>query len=83
MSIINQYSALWIAAVLIAIVAFLILRNRPRRQDLLVIVFLVAGLGTAWLILRPIQTPLMEDAAQVQAQIGQGTPVLLEFQSPY
>jgi uncharacterized membrane protein len=74
---------LWTATILIAIVAFFLLRNRPRRQVYLVIGLLIAGLATAWLILRPLQTLLIDDAAQVQAQIGQGTPVLLEFQSPY
>ncbi len=83
MFIINQYSILWIVAILIALVAFLLLRNRPKRQDYLVIGLLLAGLVAGWLILRPLQTPLMDDAARVQAQIGQGTPVLLEFQSPY
>ncbi len=83
MFIINQYSILWILAILIAIAAFLLLRNRPKRQDYLVIGLLLAGLVTAWLVLRPLQTPLLEEAAQVQARIGQGTPVLLEFQSPY
>jgi hypothetical protein len=30
-----------------------------------------------------VQTPLIGEAADVQAMIGKGKPVLLEFQSPY
>ena len=44
---------------------------------------IVTGLVTAWVILHPRQTPLMDDAKVVQDMIGAGTPVLLEFQSPY
>lgn len=82
--IINQYSALWIAIVLIVILAIALFRHhRPTLRDFLALGLLVAALAVAWLRLRPIQTPLMEDAQKVQAMIGQGQPVLLEFQSPY
>jgi len=44
---------------------------------------IIAGMITAWVIMHPRQTPLMDDAKMVQEMIGAGTPVLLEFQSPY
>lgn len=81
--IFNQYSALWIAAALVLAVAFSLLRHKPGVRDFLALGVVVAGLTVAWLILHPVQTPLMEDAQKVQSMIGQGRPVLLEFQSPY
>ena len=43
----------------------------------------IIGMTLAWVGLHPRQTPLMDDAKMVQEMIGQGKPVLLEFQSPY
>ncbi len=80
----NQYSALWIAALLVFVVAAALVRHhRPTLRDFLAIGALISALAIAWLSLRPVQTPSMEDAKKVQAMIGQGRPVLLEFQSPY
>ncbi|MFZ5821832.1 MAG: hypothetical protein ACOYYJ_18215 [Chloroflexota bacterium] len=82
--ILNQYSALWIAAALLAlVVAATLFRHKPGARDFLALGAIFAGLAVAWLILHPVQTPLMEDAQKVQSMIGQGKPVLLEFQSPY
>ena len=79
----NHYSFLWIVAGLTIVAGLVLLTNRPRLRDFLSFGVIVAGLGVAWLILHPHQTPLMNDAKSVQAMIGAGTPVLLEFQSPY
>lgn len=81
--IVNQYSAVFIAAALFLVAAILLLRHKAHWQEILALSVLATGLITAWLILRPVQTPLMEDARKVQSMIGQGKPVLLEFQSPY
>jgi len=81
--ILNQYSAIWIAAILALAAAAFVFRHKPRWQDLLGLGVIFAGLIAAWFILHPVQTPLMDNAKQVQEQIGQGKPVLLEFQSPY
>ena len=43
----------------------------------------VGGLLLSWAILHPRQTVLSGDASQLQALTGDGTPALLEFQSPY
>lgn len=79
----NHYSFLWIAAGLTIVAGLVLLTNKPRVRDFVAFGVIVAGLLSTWLILHPHQTPLMNDAKTVQAMIGAGTPVLLEFQSPY
>ncbi len=79
----NHYSFLWIAAGLTIVAGLVLLTNKPRLRDFISFGVIVAGLLVAWLVLHPRQTPLMNDARSVQAMIGAGTPVLLEFQSPY
>ncbi len=79
----NHYSFLWIAIALTIVAGLVLLTNRPRPRDFLSFGVIVTGLLVAWLILHPRQTDLMSDAKAVQATIGLGTPVLLEFQSPY
>ncbi len=82
--ILNQYSALFLAvALFFAVTVALVRHHRPTLRDFLALGILAGSLFIAWLRLHPVQTPLMEDAQKVQAMIGQGQPVLLEFQSPY
>jgi hypothetical protein len=83
MKIFNQYSAVWIAAFLVAVAGVLLLRRSPKWPQFLAFGLLLFGLVAAWIFLHPRQTTQVNDAAQVQASIGQGTPVLLEFQSPF
>ncbi len=83
MQIFNQYSAVWIAAILLAVTGFFLLRRRPKWPQFLTFGLLALGLVAAWVFLHPRQTDQALNAAQVQASIGGGTPVLLEFQSPY
>ena len=80
---INQYSAPIVGLALVAAAAVILLTRKPRWNDYLAFVVIVAGLIAAWVILHPRQTPLMGDAQRVRQMIGAGTPVLLEFQSPY
>lgn len=79
----NHYSFVWIAAALTVVAGLVLLTSRPRPKDFISFAVIVSGLLTAWLVLHPQQTPLMSDAKAVQAAIGGGMPVLLEFQSPY
>lgn len=79
----NQYSAVFIAAAVLLIAIIIVLSRKPRWQDTLALGVIVTGLAAAWIVLHPVQTPLMESAKRVQEMIGQGKPVLLEFQSPY
>ncbi|GAB4422487.1 MAG: hypothetical protein Kow002_11860 [Anaerolineales bacterium] len=81
--IFNQYSIIWIAASLLTLFGLLLFRQQPKLSNLLAFGVIVFGLLYAWNEVRPQQTPLMDNAQDVQAMIGQGTPVLLEFQSPF
>ncbi|MBV6397350.1 MAG: hypothetical protein HFACDABA_02964 [Anaerolineales bacterium] len=82
-SIFNQYSFVFAAALIFMVAAFLLLGRSARWQEYISLGVIGAGLIVAWSVLHPVQTPLMEDAANVRAMIGQGKPVLLEFQSPF
>ena len=81
--LIREYSFVFVALGLITAAGFILLTNKPKWSDYLAFGVIVAGLISAWVILHPVQTPLMDDAKSVQAMIGSGTPVLLEFQSPF
>lgn len=79
----NQYSFITIGFLFTVVTGLILLTNNPKTKDYIAFGVIVAGLLTAWSILHPRQTPLMDDAQMVQDMIGAGTPVLLEFQSPY
>ena len=81
--LINQYSALWMAGAFVLLVVLIILRHKPTVRDYIALGVVIVGLAIAWVMLHPRQTPLMDDAKRVQEMIGDGKPVLLEFQSPY
>ena len=81
--IVNQYSALWTAGALVLLVVLIIFRHKPTTSDYIALGVVSIGLAVAWVTLHPRQTPLMNDAKMVQEMIGDGKPVLLEFQSPY
>ncbi len=79
----NHYSFLWLSIGLAIAAGLILLTQKPKTRDFIAFGVIVLGLLTAWIILHPRQTPLMDDARAVQAMIGAGTPVLLELQSPY
>ncbi len=79
----REYSFVLISLGLIVAAGFILLSNKPGFNDFLAFGVIVSGLISAWVILHPVQTPLMDDAKSVQSLIGSGTPVLLEFQSPF
>ncbi len=82
-ALLNQYSFVWLALGLIIVAGLVLLTNKPRPRDYAAFGIIVAALLVAWLLLHPRQTPVVSDARSVQAAIGDGRPVLLEFQSPY
>lgn len=82
-SMFNQYSLFLILIAFLALAAFLLFRRGVRIQGIFVFIAIMAGLAVAWLALRPTQTPLSDAVSDIQARIGAGRPVLLEFQSPY
>ena len=81
--IFGLYSFIFIAAGFLFVAGVILLSNKPKWNDYLAFGVIVGGLIIAWSFLHPRQTLLMDDAKQVQAMIGTGKPVLLEFQSPY
>lgn len=81
--IFNQYSIILILIAILAVVAFLFFRKGIQFREIAAFMLIFAGLVVAWMALRPTQSPLSDAASNVQARIGAGRPVLLEFQSPY
>lgn len=81
--VINQYSAVISATILLLAVSLFVFKRKSRALKLVLPGIIIAGSLTAWFFLRPVQTMPMNEAENVQALIGGGTPVLLEFQSPY
>ena len=79
----NHYSFLWIAIGLTIVAGLVLLTNKPKVRDFVSFGVIVTGLLVSWIILHPRPTALPGDAKSVQAMIGAGKPVLLEFQSPY
>ena len=82
-SVFNQYSFLLIAVAFVLVAGLVLLSRNPKWNDYLAFGVIVVGLITAWIIIHPRQTALMDDAKKVREMIGAGKPVLLEFQSPY
>jgi thioredoxin 1 len=79
----NEYSFLILSLAAVLMAAVILLTRHPKWNDILAFAVIAAGLFTAWIILHPRQTPLMVDSQNVRNMIGAGTPVLLEFQSPF
>lgn len=82
-ALLGEYSFITISAGFTLIAGVILLSNKPRWNDYLAFGAIVVGLIVAWASLHPRQTLLMDDAREVKEIIGAGTPVLLEFQSPY
>jgi hypothetical protein len=80
---INRYSFLLIAVFILACAAFIVLRRGTRGQALLVVAGAAAILLIIWVGIHPRQTQQPGQTAAIEAKIGRGVPVLLEFQSPY
>lgn len=82
MAIINQYSYLWASGFAISLLAFVLWRRRAAPRLWLALAGVIVGLAAAYAAVRP--APGASDAAaQLEAWIGSGTPVLVELQSPY
>jgi hypothetical protein len=78
-----MYFWIWFAAALTTVAGLILLTRSPKWTDFVAFGAILAGLLVSWAILHPQQTHLTGDAKAVQAMIGQGKPVLLEFESPY
>lgn len=82
MSFFNQHSFTLVGAAALLALAVYLLRDGARGSDWLALGALALGLGLAFLLLNPGPSTLAQ-AEAVQAQIGGGVPVLLEFQSVF
>ncbi len=79
----NQHSYVIIAVLLWGLASGLALRMGRGWPALVLLALLAIALTALWLALRPTPTPLAQESAALEKVIGHGTPVLLEFQSPY
>jgi len=79
----QPYSLAWVAGILLVTIAVILVRSKARPPVLIAYLSIVIGLGLVYFYVRPVETPQLGDVAQLQAMIGKGKPVLLEFQSPY
>jgi thiol-disulfide isomerase/thioredoxin len=82
MTLVNQYSFLWITALALGLTAYFLLRLGKPEDAWLPLGALAAGLILAFMLFSPGRQAVVP-GVDVEGQIGVGTPVLLEFQSPY
>jgi len=82
MVFINRYSLLIGIVVLTVLLTSILCKNQAAARNYLVLGGLLLLIALGWWIFRPTASPLQE-IDEVRTQIGGGTPVLLEFQSPY
>ena len=78
----NHHSFVIMALALWGSSALLLLRDGVTKRDVLALAVLGAAFGVAWVILRP-GPGTFDDAAQAEAAVGRGQPVLVEFYSNY
>ena len=81
MNPINLYSALVFFLIVLAVGVIVALRRGNRWIEWAAVAGFVLLGGLAWAVLRPTQT--RQAGSALQGALGQGRPVLLEFQSPY
>jgi hypothetical protein len=82
MNPLNLYSAPLLLVIVILLAGVVLLRRGVSRGRVVALGLIGLGLLAGWWFVRPVQTP-HADIAALRSQIGAGTPVLLEFQSPY
>jgi hypothetical protein len=79
---INHHSFSLFAGASLLLLAVFLFRDGFRASDLVALGALILGLVIAYGFLQPGPSTL-SGVAEVEAKIGAGQPVLLEFQSPY
>ena len=82
MKFVNQYSFVISAGILLLIISVATLRGGVSVLRLSIIAGLVIAVALAYSLLNPGSSTL-NSIDQIESSIGRGTPVLLEFQSPY
>jgi len=79
---VNQYSFTLGAAASLAVLAIWLFRDGITLNDLLAFGALALGLGMAYIFFKPGESSENSPSAVLE-EIGAGSPVLLEFQSPF
>ncbi|HEY42397.1 MAG TPA: TMEM208 family protein [Anaerolineae bacterium] len=82
MKIINRYSFGLMAAVVFLVIVIFTLRGGLNGRHLIVLGALSLGIVLAYRFLNPDSSSPV-DSDRILAEIHSGSPVLLEFQSPY
>jgi thiol-disulfide isomerase/thioredoxin len=81
MQFLNQYSFILLGLFMVAVLTIWRLREGFRSQDWAALGALVAGFVLAFGFFRP--TSQSDAVAQFEADLGEGEPLLVTFQSPY
>jgi hypothetical protein len=82
MSLVNYYSFVFVVSLFIFLLAIGVFRKGIKLTKILILGFIFAGLIVIWFLIKPTQNVNVNQDQSLKL-IGNGTPVLLEFQSPY
>jgi hypothetical protein len=82
MSLVNHYSFVFAACLFIILLAIGVFRKGINLTKIVVLGLVFAGLIVIWFLIKPTQNVNVNQDQSLKL-IGNGTPVLLEFQSPY
>ena len=82
MRLINQYSFILLAIIIFLVLLVYFLRNGLGQREIIALGALLLGFTAAMFLFNPGDSTLSEEETAVDF-IGGGTPILLEFQSPY
>lgn len=82
MKFINQYSFVLLVVIALLILGVFTLRSGLKLQNLLALGALFLGIVLAYRFLNP-GSGSSDQSESILAEIQSGSPVLLEFQSPY
>ena len=78
----NQHSLLVVGMIGLALLVFLLFRDGVKKTDIVILAIIIPLFVLLWYFWHPKQDEF-QSSKDIQARIGQGTPVLIEFQSPY
>jgi len=82
MQFINQYSFVLMAIIIFFVLLVYFLRNGLGQRELIALAALLLGFAVAIILFKPGDSTLSDDETPGEL-IGGGTPILIEFQSPY
>ena len=82
MPLINYYSFVFAVCLMIILMAIVVFRKGISLKKIIGLGLVFAGMIVIWFLIKPTQN-VNVNQDQSMKLIGNGTPVLLEFQSPY